>query len=498
MIVEGRLTYRSVDLSWLRWEFQNFAVNDFAVAAVTTILSYQTASLLFDIFLGVKRKNVTKARDIHTLLLLRKASPLAVCNNLLRKDWLTRIYYGRDLPKDTTIARDKHHIKNKVAIRLLFLLLVPPFINIVSVMSTLWSEQKLTFADAGFQGVALGVNKNLSLVETEMMTGFCDKVPIYVARGDKPLVDFSLCALRPIISTRNFKFGYGTVGIGVKSSSFVVVWIGLNQRLVYGTKTASMLDDQSLYRLKPDLMPESAAVFVEHGMELVAAACGLPDSSSASELSDDSTNALEQSETWKDVEVVKAKYIRCPVAGDTEKDALRLLRTMEKFITLVNSEKLDVVSAISVNPDVDPDASIRFDGENHDFLVRRQRNIGFSVLALMTSLFLLLRTTLLRLCNNDVSIGLERVMKERLGFPCCQSMLTRGSHSMSYNNKYQSGKAAQYGLHRTDMLEVGKFDGGIIGGEVNTDGVEGSLFCRAFEDSCASCSTATKDTSIEA
>lgn len=456
MIVNGTLTYTSATPSFFYRELSNTTLNLIAIAAVTTLLSYQAAALISDLLLGFKTRRVASASALQTLLLVRRSSPLSVFANVLRSDRLTRCYYGADIPSGTTIARDHEQVRIGSAMRLFILLLAGPLVAVASVVLTVTKGESMSFSEAGFRGMGFGLsNPDAVQLTGERTSQACATVPLEVGGGDASLADFALCSL-PMNTQEGFALGEGGVAVAIASNSSMFLTVNIDKALVSRRKAVSVFTGEFLYFLQPELPSVAVDRFLDYSMERVARACG----TDRKDETDQEISYVNQPTH----EHIAARFLPCEVSSfeDSLRLATEILLEIEEYSTFVDAEKLMVAEYVYTDNLGGVPILPFFDGGKLPLLTRRRRYLALSALSILTVIVMLLRTVVMMVCSNDVGIGLERIVKETLGYNCCDSLLDKKAIAC-YSSKHQDGHVAHYGLPRDDMSRVERFSGGVLG-----------------------------------
>lgn len=420
MIRDSDLTYASSASLWYEYEFQNTSVNALAIAAAMTLISYQTTAIIFDLALGFKRKWLASVSKLHILLITRKATPRVEFNNLLQRDWLTRMYYWGDIPHGTHIEREKERIRVGTGLVLLFLLAVGPLVNIISVVLTLERESTLTFDQAGFGGVSFGVKPGLRVTTEERLSELCVRVPVLSRPGDTPLAEFSLCKL-PWIG-RNEPNPLGLVSISLADAHQVLITVQLGSYSVELYKTANLYANRTSWVLRPSISPDSVEELVDLGMGHVSEVCGVAKD----------TKPVDTYITFTDPvrENIMAKSVPCDIEGDTRRTCARILALVERHVTLIDAGVLEVAK----KPVALTAAQFRR-GADMAFVRRRQLFVGVWVLWVIAAVTAVLRVATAVFLNNDIGDGIESIVKEKVGVSCCSSLLKAEESKIAYNKK---------------------------------------------------------------
>lgn len=186
MIRDDIITYGESESFMLSWAPGNPILNGVLVATFNTIISYQLTALIIDIGFSWKHRGKTKASDLLLLLLIRHSSPVQIYRALFKttKNLETTANKSKGPPNSLALT---------TIIKLAVLLLVAPIANIIAIFLALESDPYLTFSEAGFGGIALGVSENPTVVFTSRLSNECRSMTLSVRSYETPLVDFVLC-----------------------------------------------------------------------------------------------------------------------------------------------------------------------------------------------------------------------------------------------------------------------------------------------------------------
>lgn len=476
------LTYTSEPSPWFSLEFSNVFLNSLAIAVLVTLISFQTTGIIFDTILGFKERSAAPIKSLHTLLLVRQSSPLAVLTNLLRIDPLTRFYYRGDIPSDTRILREQTSIRTTTTIKLLLLLAVAPVINVLSIVLTLEKTNDLTFAEAGVKGIQLGINEDLRITSFTPITSRCSRTEIATKQGDDPLADFMLCSNVPGVRPNPEETPVrGQVAVFVAQSVVYVIQVQIGTFTMQSSVRATIRSEDQNYVPRTKISNSSAEPFVDLGMSLIAPHCG----STVEQARDEFVRHSLMGQAEVNMTFVRAKWIPCASKGDPEAiigGMEDVLQKLVKYITLVNADRLDIVK--EGHGVYATESENFFNGSDLPFLSRRTRNSGLLVLVLISGAAVLLRIFTILCWNNDIEEGIDLVVKNTLGMKCCDSLLREGDRSLGYNKKFQNDHVAHYGLSRRGMAEVQQFHGGILGAD-NMIQYEDDRFTASTSDESA-------------
>lgn len=448
MIRDGHIVYGAYGatespLFW--WEFESTTLNALVIAVLTTILSYQVAASLLDLFLGFKAKGIARVSDLHILLLTQQSSPLAVATNLLRNNWMTGRYFLGDIPRASNIIREERKVKFKVYAKFLILLAVAPVANITAVVLSLENEKTLTFGDLNFGGLALGVNTDLSVVNSEVYSPACRRMRLQTTMGEDTRSIFSICSssLESIESEPAVNVLI-TTGFQTDLASAVLVGKECSSQIHVG----NLYSNNKVYDIKLALTYGSFSRLADVAVGLLFDELGI-ETANVNE-------AVLGSEGFHNLSVWRSIAHTAPNnSGIANKVNLKL----SKYVTFVDAPSLEITGGIF---DLEKQRNFTT-ADDIPLLTRRRRNMSLPLLTIVSLFAVVIRVVVKIVCNNDLSEGLEQVIKEQVGIERDESIFQGGERKVCYNKKYQHGICAQYGLVRDDMPEVDGFVGGFIG-----------------------------------
>lgn len=442
MIEDGRITYAGAQSPLLSAEFSSVTLTAIAIAALTTLLSYQATGLIFDLLLGIKLRGVALIRNVHILLLSRQSSIIAVLDAVLRWDWITRLRLR--LPRGSFVSRDEEKIRPLASFKLLILLIVAPLFNILSIAMTLESNETLTFAQAGFGGLVLDFNLDLSVMDTEPFVESCSRAKLASTTSVVSVAKFTVCHWFEEWISENAEPGKSpnaVIDVSVIRETAFTVYVVVNEWWTSTSSRASVETLDGAVVVKPGVNLEAQRKLAMQGIELVAKECGLSDASEAEEM-----------KTYKEggVERRVAFTIPCPNAKTPLESAVRVNQAIGPLSTLVNSKRFDVLNASVSHLD---ENNTFFDAGNERFITRRTRYVSLPLLAIATGVMLVLRVLVKIMCNNDVRDGLEKIVKDRLRVGKNQSLIRGGKRKIYYDTAHCAGK---------ERVEVIQTDGIVV------------------------------------
>lgn len=452
MIRDGQIVYGAAVLPLYWWEFENTTLNALVIASLCTVLSYQVAASLPDILLGFKTKGTARVSDLHILLLTQQSSPLAVATNLLRNNWMTRRYFLRQIPRASKVIREESKVKFKVCAKLLILLAVAPVANIGAVILTLENEKTLTFKDLSFGGLALGVNTDLSVVESEVYSPRCRRSQLQTVLGEDPSVSFFICYSPTWFLTTPTAHARVEISVISQMDMYSAIYVGneASVQLYAGTLATKDTKDTQCF-IKHALTYRSISRLADAAVGLLADELGIENP-----LVNEAVVGSEGS--FGNNSLTVSKSITYTALNNFSRITNRVNSKLSKFVTFVDSPSLEIIGYIISRPELQHNFTT---ADNLPLLTRRRRNVSLPLIAIVTLCAVLIRVAVKILCNNDLSDGLEQVIREQTNIEGHESVFQ--GRKVCYNKKYQHGMCAQYGLVRDDMPEVDEFVGAYIG-----------------------------------
>lgn len=434
MISNGNLTYVFSENQWLFAEFDSAIVNALVIAALSTILSYQATAIVFDLLLGLKEKKLAPINLFQVLLLVRRSSPVSVINSLLRRDWLTGIYFKGYLPERSEISRHNRPIRYSVTARLIILLIAAPLINIIAVVFTFENTLDVTFAQAQFGGVALGISPNNSnstdaaVTTVRRLTERCQIYPILAQQGDNVQVQFSSCySLKPPPKDRDSENTASFVSVKIVNWRDILITFDVGTTAFEFRKFAWLDTRSKTAGLQATVAVPDALSLVNTAVDLITPSCDEDpiDPGGRETRTDETAASVGHGE-------VALIAFQCNYTG-REVDLRDILVNTGQRITLLDAERLLLLRQEKEPTDFDelnlPDFD---DGTREVLLERRRRTISLTFMAGLAAMSLVLRLLLAVISNNDVHDGIERMIKERVGLKYCQSLLRHGNFRVMY------------------------------------------------------------------
>lgn len=376
-------------------------------------------------FLGCKSRQEARIHTFHALLLSRQSSPFAIFNALLRSDLLTRLYFRHclstkagALPNDRAIPRDKARVKASSVCLLLVLLVTPPIMNMCLVGITVESKRVVSFREAKFGGLALGIVENGSKLRKQQMTEDCGVYEVEKHAHDEVTAQVVLCrethVTKEFSRVREFR-GKSQIVLLVVDEVKLLMRVSTRARdwERYYSAYISTRSGENLL-LKGKVGRQEGRALVKRGMEIIL-------ETFKSNFSVEDTLEFHK-HTGLDLQGYELIW------GRNGADFGAELETEEEGVTTVFAEMDRVVTLVRtkemiVNSTGKGRGGATFDAGDREFLRRGTRIAGMGVLALVTAVVIVARAAVGLLVRNDVNDGIERMVKERVGQDYCDMPL---------------------------------------------------------------------------
>eukprot|EP00177_Eucheuma_denticulatum_P008806 GFKZ01015992.1.p1 GENE.GFKZ01015992.1~~GFKZ01015992.1.p1 ORF type:complete len:507 (+),score=61.35 GFKZ01015992.1:586-2106(+) len=437
-----RVQYPVPPTQWQQAEFASTVLTGVALALLTTLISYQLTAITSDLVLGWKPRNVARIHTFQSLLLSRKASPVAVANALFRTDMLTRFYFQGNLPARSVITRDHDRIRPKAVFLLLTLLLTAPLVNIASVIMTIENSELLSFERANFPTVSFGIWDGIGeQVRLEPFTEICGSVPIEYHNQDSPLVRFLACTLilGPERSNSTDPDRGGGVSILMNSNITLKVQVEVGLFFMEAHIIPNMKTSTTNWRVRMNVTREDAKRMAKNMIPMVQNACGSEQPFDQLIPDEEGVNVPSHEEF-----LIGYGNISCTHAGRTAEEEAEMMAEIlynatAENIVLRNDTSFDITVSTSRTTLV----SRFIDGSSQMFVTRRTRLVGVPFLAILAGIAVFARMLVAIFLNNDVNDGIERILKERVGLPHDASLLGEDETIVSYNAPREDAEAGK-------------------------------------------------------
>lgn len=409
MIVENEITHAGAAPTIRTWQATNPVTHALLTAVLTTILSYQLTGVIFDLCLGLKAAGSVTVRSLFTQLLVDESSPLAVAAALFRSPTLAKWYFHgfREVCPNHIAVRDcRPNRFPAIMPKVLLLLLVAPIANVISVALSLEHVRVVTFKEASFGGVEIGVRplEKDGLSMQILMPG-CIRYNQRLGRTETPSSQFLLCSNTEFRVSENQA---STIRVTVDTAGQIKLTISAPGFTVEQSVTMELAVDSFVYRLKSGITEQQAKSILQTGQDSLGTKCG----GTVTDVAPDPILELGEDE-WS-----VTQQVRC-YNGISEYDAKFGVYEMAERLTLVETDLLQLLSLDDLKAGI-----IRyFDGGSIRYFNRHETYVSFALLAFLAIGVTILRVLVKMLTNSDIHMATETIVKDRLQLPCCDSML---------------------------------------------------------------------------
>lgn len=502
MFNNGSITYGATESVFGMWRPKSEILHALLVSALTTLLSFQVTDIMFDIFFGLKPHGRSKASNMQILRLARRNSPLAIFRNVFpyAENWNALVspqnqrhhekQYVTDMHSDTS-SSDNHpptRLHSSRLFKLIFIVMVAPLANVMAISLTLERDSFLTFKEAEFGGLAMGLRPEPEPgtgQTTENEVHNCRLVPVKTSEGEDALIKFFECFGRPVARSLDFdnqaavfvsKVTANTVAIEIYGG---IVGVAMSKSMMMSASTPDK-KNTTVYFLKSNFSRNDAKELVNYGMELLAPYC--KESISRASGFQGFPDGIDESGRYR-AEFQFYKDILCPGLSVKKKDEIpddswrEVAMKMTSRIGTKNSEKLEVAQAGKIR-----DETIKFDDgeftaedaealdklyqvtDNLVFLKRRRSYASDLALCVLVASVLVVRIVTWLVTRNDVKKGIELVVRSGLGLSCCDSLLCCTDVIVNYGKDVPRERGgwvqvrSRHDKYSEDKLELDDFE----------------------------------------
>lgn len=418
-MIEGNfLTYPGAKTGF-KWQPENEILYAFLVTIFSTIIVFQATAIVFDLIFGMNERGKVRISDIGCLLLVEESSIFSWYSSLFPGSHLTAMKFHGFRARGTTCSPESKNTTTRALITFLVLLIASPAINIMGVILAVEHDTVVSFQEANFGGIAVGVNDEpkffghriCSLHETKFST------------LEHPIAEVFTC-VHATSHEHPSKFPSGVTGT-LRVSTNVEVLSPIDSIVVeFRNATFSFriffhVDisvGKFLYRVKSKLTAVNGAKLVSDGVQRLLANCTSPGSLPLEQQLFPKTSPLAP-ESWIVAQnMTCAQYPQQSVIKDSEWVSGRL--------GIVNSNELLVLNVTDSFMTNKGNSRYKYIPGAGLPLLRRRRSyapivhLGISALSLVV-----LRVVVWMLTRNDIYQCVELLLKYSFGLPTCDSML---------------------------------------------------------------------------
>lgn len=448
MIEGNAITYPNAQAPFDTWGPDQQTLLSFLVAVLSTVLAYQATSIIFDLILGRKPRGEACITDFSLLLLAEELSPLSIAANVLSSPALAKVRtqgglrsrLSADSNEAETIVRKP--VPPRLSAKLLILVISVPLVNLIAVIITLERDSEVTFGSAKFDGIALGVNADLSTIATSDHDLYCRKLQTSYGKGETAVAEFFLC-LYVLISGA----GPEAVPDTFVMSSSIREDAPFSSILLEYTVTDPTSGDslvlRSIAHIDVGVRRASYRLFsflsAEEGERLFERAV---------------QNILQTSDSNRTGEVRVEQFPsragvipRWRISQRMRIDAglpelMGILYSALLPVTAVNSMQRSFIDLSGLqSSQIEELSTVPMDSV--PLFVRRRSFVSFATLCIVVAVVAVVRVVVRLLTNNDIYQGIEMIMKDLLNIQPCDSILQNRVYvyysSERGNNLYWEG-----------------------------------------------------------
>lgn len=297
----------------------------------------------------------------------------------------------------------------------------PPVVNMFAVGVTLESDRAVSFSEANFGGLFLGVYADenglrTDVLERELVTEDCDGYAIEPLAFDAITARVTVCrnTVRPGTDTTQTAYVVLLLEDGVRVLASVKVGKMIWERHYTGYLRTG--EGESLL-LKAGLHSDQASPLVKGAMEAILDVCGAASIDDAEVVVESDVKKLRGQEF-----IAGRGPIDCAVeSGKAEEAVMAAFQVFDRGLTLVRTDDM-MVKVPTGTSSLDDFVNAK----DKQLLTRRTRVLGIGILGIVAGMVVVGRAIVGLLFNNDVNDGIERIVKERLGLEYCESLLRDG------------------------------------------------------------------------
>lgn len=450
MIRDNLITHGNLTPSFYYWQPFPQPIDDILTAALTTLLSYQATAIFFDILLTRSQRFTTTSSHVQTVLLTDQPSVIPFLAAILRLDRLDRFRLRHLFSSKTSISRSPKRIAPSVLLRLLILLLLAPFFNLLSVILTLEHDQTLTFAQAKFGGGALGFTQ--SPLKPQPYAGPCQRLALKLQIPAIPTVQFTRCNLRSVEGQ-----------VHSPTTSYIVVFhepaqiiniqYAINGYTYISAIYADVRINDDTHRIKSVIDKPMMRQFLTFAIDVLNGYCD------------------PETVTESNLEIIELEpetalfgfmaYPNCTNLRIQQGQSNLVLDQIASSITLIDSESLQIEQKRESTDNPFSDDPNFLSVDDFIFMKRRRRNVSPAVLAITVACVLMVRLCVGFITRNTVYDAMEAIVTQCAGVPPGASLLG-SEQTLKYTDKSDfvrstSGTTENVVTTAADVLEEERF-----------------------------------------
>lgn len=432
------ISYVEDNTGVINWEFNNTTLNSISLAILSTILSYNLASIVFKICLGFKSRGRCKVHDLQAILIARDSSPLSVAASLFPIRSIVRAYYGSPIPEGVIQSRKETKIHSSVVFKLLVLLASIPIVNIIAVGITIEWTKEISVKDAKVSSIAHGISEKKNISERKISSD-CVQFDYDTGPHDEPQVGFFRCS-GVAFSDSTSDPNSALIHVRHLNDSFIIFAAGMKGTAIIRRYSLLMSSKNELHNVRLKYDADSINFLGEVGMELLAGKCGLEDYQQ-------SVEDLLSEQTPPNYLFVR--LMPCPGSKVLQDNEIEVILT--EAISKMSTHLVPVPSdTFEIQKLERRDRGFSLVGDflkadNIIFVRRKRRPISTFMLFIFVLVTTFCKLLLDAFLNEDHAIGVEIILKSRLGLHWFQSALGTPGNEQGVFDGSDQGSLVNYG-----------------------------------------------------
>lgn len=408
------LTHNSAESVLSTLQFSSPILHAILVSILISVLSHQAAAVVFDIALGFKRAGQAKASDLFIAHLPSQASIPAL---------LTAIFDTQKFPwgrseshksfsgtTDISSNSDDGHLQARLKrpsiarfplFKLVLLIILVPVINLFTLLLSLETDNSLTFGDARFGGLALGITNANQTIANYQTSVTCQRYNTSFGYGVSESADFTVCA-QYFLLAEDIRRSNVTVR-GVWDSGTFNGEVTADTTMFSIAIVGNVRVGKKLFRLRQKMWPEEFFELMRNQHGAIMQKC------------DSGLDSRMQSSNGGS-EILFTTYCSFLIS----EDIILFLRGFQRAIGLVEDDELYVADASEGKM-----AAIVEFVSRDDLLLLKRRRPYFSLAAvmIMTGIVVIVGAIVSCLTRNDTYLGIEIIVKKVLKLNKFDSLL---------------------------------------------------------------------------
>lgn len=439
MIRNGAVSYQSKRHLLQSWRPESELIFILLTALISTLLSYQASSIILDVSFGLKRRGIANFSDIHIHHLVHRMSPQAVVRALFPKgDTKITSAAVREIGIDETASPANEKIHVSIVLKLILLLFVAPVMNTISIFLTTEYDTTLTFSDAKFSGIRLGVKDNLFPVRPRKLGPDVYQINIEKEDSDTLMVSISIwlaettTVVAPLTKAGLLQISQDEISIGIK---FTAPGISVSTVVVGEVNFLEGDLAEKQYLLTAGGNFSELGMLLEYSTGVLKRLCNLREG--------EVFPIVKKSEPQ---EILVQRAHNCTSDRLSPEGVRNLFQAILEEVTvvnlpdtnsdllLVNKKIFDAIvqeADVSNNPVAAPDISKAVENAGQfQFLKRKQSYVGIPLLSILLLILFGLRFITSMVTNNDLGNATSFIVHNELNIPWCDSMLASGDRKV--------------------------------------------------------------------